>query len=187
MMPMVSLAGSHAAVNPAERWLLVDTANAALLVLQGESVVARFQGIAVGRGGVRPVHYRGDKSTPSGEYRIVSINRKSDYTLFFGLNYPTPAHAMKAMEEGRLSRDELNSIVVADWAGDPPPENTALGGRIGIHGIGRGSLEVHRKFNWTEGCVALDNQQILALANFVRLGMRVVIKEGEVASATPPP
>ena len=172
---------------PRERWLLIDPEAAELKVMQGDKVLARFGDIAMGRRGAKPVHYVGDMSTPTGEFRIQAINRNSFFTLFFELNYPTPAHAKKALEAGRISQEDYNHIAVADWAGDLPPQDTPLGGKIGIHGVGKGSLKVHRQFNWTEGCIALDNQQILDLANFVRVGMRVWIGESGAEAATPQP
>jgi hypothetical protein len=57
-----------------------------------------------------------------------------------------------------------------------PPQNTALGGAIGIHGIGGGSPDVHHRFHWTEGCVAVSNEQIERLAELVGIGTRVVIR-----------
>jgi murein L,D-transpeptidase YafK len=140
-------------------------------------VEARFDDIALGRLGPKPVHYLGDTSTPTGEFRIDAINHQSNYTLFFRLNYPTVAHATLALAAGKITAQDHERIALAEWQGRPPPHDTPLGGMIGIHGIGRGSLKVHRDFNWTEGCVALDNQQIHALARYVRVGMRVIIRE----------
>ncbi len=57
-----------------------------------------------------------------------------------------------------------------------PPQETPLGGYIGIHGIGRGDPAIHQKFNWTQGCIALTNRQIDDLSKWVHVGMRVVIR-----------
>jgi L,D-peptidoglycan transpeptidase YkuD (ErfK/YbiS/YcfS/YnhG family) len=57
-----------------------------------------------------------------------------------------------------------------------PPQNTILGGAIGIHGIGNGDPEIHKRFHWTEGCVAVTNEQIERLAELVDIGTRVVIR-----------
>jgi lipoprotein-anchoring transpeptidase ErfK/SrfK len=51
-----------------------------------------------------------------------------------------------------------------------------LGGHIGIHGVGRGDLRIHQQFDWTQGCIALTNEQIEQLQNLVRVGDRVVIQ-----------
>jgi hypothetical protein len=57
-----------------------------------------------------------------------------------------------------------------------PPQNTALGGRIGLHGLGRGDPKVHQQFNWTNGCIALTNEQIDQLLTWVGKGTRVSIR-----------
>ncbi|MDZ7736419.1 MAG: L,D-transpeptidase [Gammaproteobacteria bacterium] len=62
-----------------------------------------------------------------------------------------------------------------------PPQNTALGGYIGIHGIGEVNDEKIMTFtqgqNWTAGCIALTNEQISELRQFVSIGTRIVIRE----------
>ena len=57
-----------------------------------------------------------------------------------------------------------------------PPQDTVLGGHIGIHGIGEGNPEIHRRFDWTQGCIALTNEEIEQLANLVGIGAKVVIR-----------
>jgi lipoprotein-anchoring transpeptidase ErfK/SrfK len=50
-----------------------------------------------------------------------------------------------------------------------PPQNTALGGDIYIHGNGARS-------DWTWGCVALENEDIQELFDAVMVGTPVTIK-----------
>jgi hypothetical protein len=57
-----------------------------------------------------------------------------------------------------------------------PPQNTPLGGFIGIHGIGIGDPKIHALFNWTEGCIALTNEQVDELAQWVHVGTPVTIR-----------
>lgn len=164
------------AVGGDDTWLLIDAASASLRVMQGERVLERFDDVAFGRLGTQPVHYRGDTSTPLGEFRIDAINPHSNYAIFYRLNYPTAAHAQQALEKGRITLEQYTAIVNAQLAGLPPPTDTPLGGLIGIHGLGGARLAVHRKYNWTRGCVALDNRQIRRLSAYARVGMRVVIR-----------
>ena len=49
-------------------------------------------------------------------------------------------------------------------------------GNIGIHGVGSGDLDVHREYNWTNGCVALTNAQIDILAQWAHIGTPVEIR-----------
>ncbi len=144
--------------------------------MKGDILIKRYRNIAIGRRGAKAVHYQGDDSTPMGDYRIDAINRKSRYGIFLSLNYPLPAHARLAEESGVLTARERHRIDEAHMAGVPPPYDTALGGMIGIHGIGHGSLKTHREFNWTHGCVALDNAQMQDLVTRVSIGTRVLIR-----------
>jgi lipoprotein-anchoring transpeptidase ErfK/SrfK len=57
--------------------------------------------------------------------------------------------------------------------GNPPPQETSLGGYLGIHGIGDGDKEIHESVNWTDGCIAINNEQLMELADWVKIGTRV--------------
>lgn len=157
-------------------WVLVDTEREAVFVMRGEQVVLKLDGISRGRGGVALLHKAGDRVTPIGRYRVSRINRESGFHRFIGLNYPTVAHARLAYWEGVIDEPTYQAIVRSVQAGYPPPQNTPLGGHLGLHGIGAGDHRIHRRFNWTEGCIALTDQQIDSLLEFVTIGTEVVIR-----------
>lgn len=158
-------------------WLLVDTKADTLSVMQGNRPVEVFRQIAVGSSGAGVKFKRGDNKTPTGVFRIGWINDNSRFKTFIGLDYPNPDYAERALQERRIDRVTYERIRAA-WAnGHTPPQDTPLGGQIGIHGIGAGNPQVHRAgINWTSGCVALDNRQIDALRPWVKKGMRVEIR-----------
>lgn len=160
--------------NPA--WVLVDTQNETVSVLQAGQTLLQLKGAAFGRGGVSALRQRGDGRTPLGSFHIVSINRDSHFHLYFGLNYPTLTQAEAAFEHGLIDQAAWDAIAQAIATGRLPPQDTPLGGNIGIHGVGNGSLQVHQRFNWTQGCVALTNAQIEKLAPWLAIGTRVVIQ-----------
>jgi hypothetical protein len=159
-----------------ERWVEVDTAARTLTVFAGNRPLQRFNNISVGRGGVASVHYHGDGSTPLGSFRIMRIRTPHVFGSFYLLDYPRPEHAEQAFLDGRIDVGARDDILLAAQAGRLPPQYTALGGAIGIHGVGHGSYRIHRDFNWTNGCVALSNAQLHQFAHWARLGMRVVIR-----------
>ena len=80
------------------------------------------------------------------------------------------------MLRGLINRDTYDAIVTAEFRGQIPPQNTDLGGQIGIHGLGSGSLSVHEVFDRTHGCIALRNDQIDRLSQYVEKGMLVTVK-----------
>lgn len=156
-------------------WVLVDGSAAEIRVMRGPEPIETLSNISVGRGGVGYKSRIGDEITPTGRFRIAWINRNSPYYLFFGFDYPTPLYAERARHRHSVSDDEYRQIVAAHDKGDIPPQSTSLGGQLGIHGIGQGDPEIHSRFNWTAGCVALTNDQIDRLSRWLRVGTRVVI------------
>ncbi len=157
-------------------WLLVDTQSMNLEVKRGQKTIEVFDNISIGRNGAGYKEHRGDDVTPLGTYKIGWVNKKSPYHLFYGFNYPTMENAQKALADGLISRKTFASIKKAHMQNRLPPQNTPLGGRIGIHGIGRGNKKVHESMNWTHGCIALTNHQIQRLSKWINKGTLVKVK-----------
>ncbi len=139
-------------------------------------VLDRFSGVALGRGGAKQDHLRGSDTTPLGSFRVAWINQDSRFDRFFGLDFPTVEHADRAYKRQLIDRATYGDILDALLNHRLPPQDTPLGGAIGIHGVGSGDLQIHRRFNWTNGCIALTNQQIARLEHWMRIGTRVVIR-----------
>jgi murein L,D-transpeptidase YafK len=167
-----SLAGPAAA---GDIWLRVDTYAASLSVMDGDRAVATFDDISVGRGGVSMERRLGDDRTPLGEFRIVKVRERSQFHRFFLIDYPNEQRARAALDKGEIDEATFRAIRRATRAGRLPPQNTPLGGNLGIHGLGRGDPRFHEVFNWTNGCIALTNNQINQLTPWIRVGTRVVI------------
>lgn len=110
----------------------------------------------------------GDGKTPEGEYRIFVKNDKSKYYLSLGISYPARKDAEKALENGVISDDEFDLINDAFSSLGRPPQKTALGGEIYIHGGGTDG-------DWTEGCIALDNADMQELFDRVTVFATVKI------------
>ncbi|HEX5732978.1 MAG TPA: L,D-transpeptidase family protein [Blastocatellia bacterium] len=112
---------------------------------------------------------QGDRRTPEGEFYVCIKNPKSNYYLSLGLSYPNEEDAERGLRDGLIDRARYNQIVNAIRSRRTPPQNTALGGEIFIHGHGSAS-------DWTWGCVALDNPDIKELFDAVPVGTTVLIK-----------
>jgi len=150
-----------------------------LLVKRGDKVVRRYR-TAVGKGGQGDKQHSGDHKTPVGTYRVVRFNDNSRFRLFMQLNYPNIKDAFYGLKKHLIDRREFDRIVTALKQGKTPPQNTPLGGAIGIHGLGtesRKRLRIHESYNWTEGCIALTNEEIMDLKKYVHIGTKVVINE----------
>lgn len=158
-----------------EIWLQVDTQALEVKVMRGHEPVLVFTDIAIGRFGTTSDKRRMDGKTQLGEFRINLIKNNSGFHRFFGIDYPHLDQAERALERGDLRLEDFQAINRAIRAHRSPPQNTALGGHLGIHGIGSGDPSVHTEYNWTKGCIALTNAQIDELTPWLKLGTRVVI------------
>ncbi|UYV20401.1 L,D-transpeptidase [Halomonas qaidamensis] len=159
-----------------ELWVLIDDKEATLSIYRGNTVVEHYSPISLGRGGAKTQRVRGDNVTPLGEFRINRFNYESQWHIFIGIDYPTPPHARMALEKGIYSQADYDDYFDHYRRHGAPPQNTALGGAIGIHGIGGGDPDIHGQYHWTQGCVAVTNEQIEQVASLVGVGTRVVIR-----------
>jgi murein L,D-transpeptidase YafK len=157
-------------------WILVDTRTSTLSVMEGDRVKVVFEDIAIGRYGKTYFKRRGDNKTPLGRFTITWTKPNTRYHRFLGLDYPDLDAASRALQDGRIEEEQWQAIRRAAAAGQTPPQDTPLGGYIGIHGLGAGDPEVHRQYNWTNGCVALTNEQIDRLVKWVKIGTPVEIR-----------
>jgi murein L,D-transpeptidase YafK len=157
-------------------WLLVDTKALTIEVKKGQQTLETLSDIAIGRGGAGFKRHQGDNVTPFGSYRIGWVGVQSTFRRFFGLTYPSAEDAQIALEQGVINKAAYNSIITAHRSNQVPPQNTALGGRIGIHGLGRADEKIHKSTNWTHGCIALTNGQIDHLSQWIDKGVVVKIK-----------
>nr|WP_295710315.1 L,D-transpeptidase [uncultured Halomonas sp.] len=159
-----------------ELWVLIDDEEATLSVFRGNALLERFAPISLGRAGAKTQRVRGDNVTPMGEFRINRFNYESQWRTFMGIDFPTPAHARMALEKGIYSQTDYEDYFDYYRRNGHPPQNTALGGAIGIHGLGSADPDIHGRYHWTQGCVAVTNAQIDRLAELVGVGTRVVIR-----------
>ena len=156
--------------------LLIDTEGAKLTVLEEGAVIQEFDGIAIGRFGTTRYKQRGDNKTPLGTYRIGWITQRTRYHRFLGFDFPDLKTASRGMFDGRIDKAQWLQIRRDIRAGKTPSQQTPLGGYLGIHGIGAGDIDVHRQLNWTNGCIALTNEQVDRLAEWVKVGTEVEIR-----------
>jgi murein L,D-transpeptidase YafK len=177
---LVAASASHPAAGegaaPQDIQVLVDTSALTLTVLQGNEVKFSFSDISIGRFGATANKRRGDNMTPLGEFRIAWIKEDSRFHGFLGLDYPDLARAERALDEGAIEQRDWRRIRDAHARQKLPPQTSPLGGQIGIHGIGDGDPSVHAKFNWTNGCIALSNEQMDRLLPWVIIGTPVQIR-----------
>jgi len=177
ILSMSSLAlPAKSSADAQETWLLVDTQALTLAVMQGDSMIYTFENIAIGSNGATLDKEVSDEKTPLGDFRINEIRPSERFGQFLSIDYPSAEIAQRALRAGRITAEEHEALRQARKLGRAPPQDTGLGGHLGIHGIGEGSPEIHNAFNWTDGCIALTNEQLEELMAWVTVGTRVSIR-----------
>jgi murein L,D-transpeptidase YafK len=104
----------------------------------------------------------GDGCTPEGIYKITEKRDvgKTKFYRGFMLNYPN-----------ELDKKEF---ALMRTSGDIP-QDASIGGQIMIHGHGSGNDPNNGGSNWTLGCVALSNEDVDEIFEYIGVGTSVVI------------
>jgi murein L,D-transpeptidase YafK len=113
--------------------IVVNKSRREMLLLRGESVLRTYR-VALGREPAGHKLQEGDGRTPEGRYVIDWRNPRSQYHLSLHISYPSEADIQRARELG------------------VPP-----GGDIMIHGQKDGQQP---EMDWTQGCIAVTNEEM---------------------------
>lgn len=133
----------------------VDKSKRRMYLLKGEEVVQEFR-IALGRQPKGHKRFEGDNRTPEGEYTLDYIMEHSEFYRSVHINYPRSSDRQ--------------------WAED---NDVDPGGNIKIHGIKNGerrSPGFIQSFDWTDGCIALTNQDMDEFIQLVKMGTPIHIE-----------
>ncbi|MBW2457061.1 MAG: L,D-transpeptidase family protein [Deltaproteobacteria bacterium] len=146
------------------RAIVIYKADRRLELRCGDQVAGRY-GVSLGFAPEGHKHHEGDGRTPEGDY-YISSKFHSRFHRSLQVAYPNIVDAERGSSEGQISQAQRNAIVSANKTCRTPPQNTALGSYIQVHG-GGGGPDVS---DWTLGCVALDNDAIEQAFAFQRPG-----------------
>lgn len=138
-----------------------------LEVYDGDKLVRTFN-IALGFSPEKDKEVEGDGRTPEGEFYVFTKNPESRFHLSLGLSYPAKDDAARGFAAGLVSKEENDQIVKAINERAMPLQKTRLGGEIYIHGGGTEN-------DWTDGCIALENEEMTELFEAIPAGTRVRI------------
>jgi murein L,D-transpeptidase YafK len=117
---------------------------------------------------------QGDGRTPVGRYYISDKNPDSRFHRFLGISYPNVDDAERGYRQQLIGVEQWADIFLANLRGDAPPWHTVLGGRVGIHGLG-GRPDV--PVDWTQGCIAVSDEDIEFIFDNTPVGAPVIINE----------
>jgi len=135
--------------------LLVVKSERRLYLLRGGEPFKSYR-IALGLNPVGHKEHEGDFRTPEGRYRIDGRNPASEFYLALHVSYPN----------GR----DLQNAHSHHWQ---------PGGAIMIHGlpnVPKHPADYYRRADWTNGCIALSNADMLELWLLTRPDMPIEIR-----------
>jgi murein L,D-transpeptidase YafK len=135
--------------------ILIEKSTRTLKLMRGEEILKTYK-VALGTEPVGAKERQGDHKTPEGDYIVDTKNPSSRFHLALHLSYPNAADRAHARKLG-----------------------LAPGGDVEIHGLGKGFAWIgaqHRRFDWTDGCIALTNSEIEEIFPQVSVGTRVEIR-----------
>ncbi len=141
-------------------WIKVHKAERRLRLMRGGDVVLSFP-VSLGFNPRDDKVRVKDGCTPEGRFYLCEMIREPVQKERYGarcmlVSYPNREDARRGLKEKIISRAEYLAIVGAIERGGTPPQNTALGSSIRIHGGGSGP-------DWTLGCVALADRDVADL------------------------
>ncbi len=125
------------------------------LLLYKRGALLKTYVVALGANPVGPKREEGDRRTPEGQYTIDGRNADSTFHRALHVSYPSAADMARAKAAG-----------------------VKPGGDIMIHGIrnGLGWIgRIHRRFDWTAGCIAVTDAEIEEIWRAVPDGTQVEI------------
>jgi hypothetical protein len=171
-------AGAQVSATPARRIVIAIGARTLTLELaRGREVFPVSLGAESARG---PKERRGDRRTPRGTYFVSALRpRHPRFHRFALLAYPGPGDAAHGLRRDLIDEPIATRIREAFEARRTPPQDTPLGGQIGIHGLGAWSVgeELVGRADLTDGCIAMRDGDIDRLWPHLRRGTEVRIAE----------
>jgi murein L,D-transpeptidase YafK len=135
--------------------IVVEKSKRTLTLYLG-GVPVRTYGVALGKQPAGDKVRIGDGRTPEGLFRIDFKNPQSKYHMALHISYPDAAHLQRA-----------NALGVSP------------GGDIMVHGLPPAFKDVgaaHRDYDWTEGCIAVTDDEIEEIWRAVPQGSPIQIK-----------
>ena len=160
--------------------LLIDQEKYRMKLFKQNKLVGEYD-VSFGQGTERK-RVEGDNNSPKGMYFVVEKEKgkiPGKYGAYFGghwikINYPNAFDAAWGEKQGKISSKTRSQIASAWKSRKPTPQETGLGGGIGLHGwIREWENDGPRHLSW--GCVVLHNRDVGKVYSLVEAGTMVVL------------
>ncbi|MEY3712527.1 MAG: hypothetical protein RL321_147 [Pseudomonadota bacterium] len=154
---VTSLPGTRFTANPlpVANQVIVHKGERRLELWRGRQLLRSYR-ISLGLNPEGHKQHEGDFRTPEGRYRLNARNPRSDFFLSLAVSYPDKNDVARARESG-----------------------VAPGGAIMIHGLPnqpKWSPDYYAKNDWTDGCIALSNADMMEVWMLVPTGTPIDIR-----------
>jgi murein L,D-transpeptidase YafK len=133
------------------------------LDLYKHGVLQRRFAVVLGGKPKGPKRFEGDMRTPEGLYRVKDKRPHHRWRYFIAIDYPNA-------EDRVLYEHELQNGGVPKITDRP----LRIGGGIGIHGTDQPDAQ-ERGEDWTQGCVAMRNRDLVHVFDNVHIGTPVLV------------
>nr|WP_298926230.1 L,D-transpeptidase family protein [uncultured Erythrobacter sp.] len=134
-------------------YLIVDKSERLLIAYNNGQPIRAYRGLKFGDAPAGHKRFEGDERTPEGIYTIDTRNPQSRFHLSLRISYPNRQDRAFAAQFGR-----------------------SAGGDIFLHGQPTGYRGPPLKGDWTDGCIALTNEEIEELWRIVPDGTPIEIR-----------
>lgn len=157
--------------------ILVDKSDHTLSLIYNGMNLKSYH-VELGSGGTEDKQVEGDRKTPEGIFYVTNkevIDPTDDYlgTRWLGVSYPNAEDANRGLSQGLIDEQTYVNIIDTFNSVQNPPQDSALGGNIGIHGGSVPSLGS----NWTWGCIGLSNADIEDFYNYITVGTPIIVQQ----------
>jgi murein L,D-transpeptidase YafK len=148
------------------------------LDLYSDSILVKSYHPVFGKNSSSQRTFTNDYATPVGKYEICSVVPDYKYHKLLRLNYPNGKDLSEALKLNLITRKEYDLMSSELEEGECPTlkdENLI----IGIHGIGKLNFifkNLPFVYNWTNGSIAISNEDIDEIYSATKKGTEVVIK-----------
>jgi murein L,D-transpeptidase YafK len=135
--------------------IVIEKHKRTLALMAGAKILKTYK-VALGGQPVGAKDRQGDHKTPEGIYSVDAKNPNSQFYKALHVSYPNQADRANARKLG-----------------------VSPGGDVEIHGLGSkwGWLGAkHRLTDWTDGCIALTNEEIEEIYPLIKVGTPIEIR-----------
>jgi murein L,D-transpeptidase YafK len=149
-----AVAASSAELPMADR-VVVDKAQRKLYLYRHGQVLREYP-VHLGLRPEGAKEFEGDFRTPEGRYQLARRNSQSDYFLSIAVDYPNAKDIARARHK-----------------------RMKPGGAIMIHGLPNAPgkpLDYYQRVDWTDGCIAVNNSDMVEIWLMTRPGIPIDIR-----------